>query len=649
MNSLNTFRIEQPSLVQALDKYREMEKVLVEEREKLQDTIDRGSLEWQGSASEATVQEVSFLLTEGNYNMAYENVRTMRTCMENTLEQVNALLVRSEEFPKQLQSSAYIEPMRPAKDDNTTRNGGALYLDYGKAMIIPELCEEVSEAATYLGNVLIQQMEACRGIIDDVPGYINRVEEAVHKIKRIENYKQSFQGYVQGVRALENDVYVQLSCVQRVETVGGRDETIDRSLDRAIDKDIVIVYGKEILENCLIEAEYDNSLERQIIIDYITKNHPDLLISLYGVDRYSTADKVGIIKLIIQKYNEYNEDNHLEDVQKFFEEDENRNQYEVYVEYVEYLRIANYICPAEYENIMEGLNGDAIVSNDKIEFLENLMVERDGLLSRLASTDEINENLTLPAWEKIEVVTALQIEIEMLEAGYDEEFVYGLIGNMKRESGKFGGIEGLFNTTEVYGLHVIDCVDHLEKYSMYDMTEVNLFELYFERTICLNPIEETNMGGKEKEIHKWGIGAFQWTPKDRAFPLLEKYLKEVGYIITADGLAKEGTETTVITAENYMSISPVYLTFEQVMEADMEHLKEELDKEKGAFKAVYNIYYMNEVTSDDFDANIREATKIIKEKYVINYDGTLEERQENALRWRQEREKEKIRMNVLIN
>ena len=224
MNSLNTFRIEQPSLVQALDKYREMEKVLVEEREKLQDIIDRGTLEWQGSASEATVQEVSFLLTEGNYNMAYENVRTMRTCMENTLEQVNALLVRSEEFPKQLQSSAYIEPMRPAKDDNTIRNGGVLYLDYGKAMIIPELCEEVSEAATYLGNVLIQQMEACRGIIDDVPGYINRVEEAVHKIKRIENYKQSFQGYVQGVRALENDVYVQLSCVQQSNTENSYNE-----------------------------------------------------------------------------------------------------------------------------------------------------------------------------------------------------------------------------------------------------------------------------------------------------------------------------------------------------------------------------------------------------------------------------------------
>ena len=206
MSSLNEFRIEQPSLVQALDKYREMEKVLEEEYDSLQDVIIQSSNEWQGAASEALVSEMEYFLNEGDYNTAYENVKTMRMCMEDTLEQVNALLARSEEFPKQLHSSTYIEPMRPAMGDNTVRNGGVLYLDYGKVAVIPDLCDQVCEAAEYLGNVLKQYMEDCEGIMDGIPTYISRVDEAVRKIKRIENYKLSFQKYVQSVMALENDV-----------------------------------------------------------------------------------------------------------------------------------------------------------------------------------------------------------------------------------------------------------------------------------------------------------------------------------------------------------------------------------------------------------------------------------------------------------
>ena len=229
----------------------------------------------------------------------------------------------------------------------------------------------------------------------------------------------------------------------------------------------------------------------------------------------------------------------------------------------------------------------------------------------------------------------MQIEIEMIEAGYDEAFVYGLIGNMKTEGGKFGGIEGLKNTTEDYGLHVIECVDHLEKYTPYTMMEVNLLELYFDRIICLNPVEESNENGEEpeSEIHKWGIGSFQWTPLDRTMPLLEKYLQQVDYTITEDGLAVTGTEKTVITAENYMFVSPVYLTFEQVLEIEMEYLKEELNIETGAFKDVYNVDYTNEATSGDLEVNIDAATTVIKDKYLINHDETLAERQGNAICW----------------
>lgn len=43
MSNLDEFRIEQPSLVQALDKYREMEKVLEEEYDSIQDTVMQSS------------------------------------------------------------------------------------------------------------------------------------------------------------------------------------------------------------------------------------------------------------------------------------------------------------------------------------------------------------------------------------------------------------------------------------------------------------------------------------------------------------------------------------------------------------------------------------------------------------------------------
>ena len=435
--------------------------------------------------------------------------------------------------------------------------------------------------------------------------------------------------------ALENDVAVRLAGMKTVETVGGSDATIVKSLDRMCDRDIVISCGKEILEYCLIDSEYENSVERQIIIQFIEEEHSHLLVSLYGADRHSTLDKAGITEMIIQLYNEYNEENHLEQVIALFKDDENQNQYEVYVEYLEYLKIAQYICPAEYDDMIVELGKDSIILNEHIDYLERFMGARNGLLNTLAGKDPESEIKVPVTWKKIEVVTALQIEIEMIEAGYDEAFVYGLIGNMKTEGGKFGGIEGLKNTTEDYGLHVIECVDHLEKYTPYTMMEVNLLELYFDRIICLNPVEESNENGEEpeSEIHKWGIGSFQWTPLDRTMPLLEKYLQQVDYTITEDGLAVTGTEKTVITAENYMFVSPVYLTFEQVLEIEMEYLKEELNIETGAFKDVYNVDYTNEATSGDLEVNIDAATTVIKDKYLINHDETLAERQGNAICW----------------
>ena len=306
MNNLDEFRIEQSSLVQALDKYREMEKVLEEEYDSLQDVIIQSSNEWQGAASKALISEMEYFLNEGDYNTAYGNVKTMRMCMEDTLEQVNALLARSEEFPKQLKSSTYIEPMRPAMGDNTVRNGGVLYLDYGKARLIPGLCDQVYEAAEYLGNVLKQYMESCSGIMDGIPIYINRVDEAVNKVKRIENYKFSFQKYVQGIKALENDVAV---CLTRIK---GEIYVKENSINEfdCIERGIVRNSGdekyevaEEILREYLAKSEIIDPVEQNMLIEIIKENNINMLSTLYAVSIYSYADVDDVLAEIENYYN----------------------------------------------------------------------------------------------------------------------------------------------------------------------------------------------------------------------------------------------------------------------------------------------------------------------------------------------------------
>lgn len=48
----------------------------------------------------------------GNYRSAYEQVKSMREVIEDTLPEVNALLARCEGFYDQLQSDSYVEPIR---------------------------------------------------------------------------------------------------------------------------------------------------------------------------------------------------------------------------------------------------------------------------------------------------------------------------------------------------------------------------------------------------------------------------------------------------------------------------------------------------------------------------------------------------------
>ncbi|MBE5885258.1 MAG: hypothetical protein E7284_02510 [Lachnospiraceae bacterium] len=622
MRNYNEFRIEQSSLIQALEQYREMKTVLEEERENLQNIISQESSKWQGAAAEAAVSSMNSFLQTGEYNEAYECVRKVRLCMEDTLDQVSALLVRCEDFPKQLESDTYIESMRPACGDYTLRNGGVLYLDYGKAMVIPDLCDQISEAAEYLGTVLKQSMEDCRGIIDDIDGYQNRVDAAVRKVKRVKNYKLSFQKYVQGIKALENDVAVCLAGMKDEPDVDENSSTIVKTREFETDYNRVTERGKEILRGELEAAGY-SSIEAQMIIYMIEKENPSYLSTLYALDSYGdSSSKDAVVDQIISYYelNKNPEDNLLDVVLENYRNDENISDYDVYVGYLEYLKDEYYICKAEYEEILGNLKEGEPIPEEEIRKMEDFLEERVILYNILMENNGTGNNIELEKWSKVEIVAALEIENRLLEKGYEEEFVYGVIGNMKQE-GEFGTLEGLKNTDKIYGLHVIDCVNYLEKYNPYNITEVNLIELYFDRVMCTD------------NNHKWGIGIVQWTPDDRTEPLLKEYLRLAGYEVEDGTNNLKNIETgQIITSDMRCSVE-VYLTMDQVVEAEINHLVYELtETHTEAYTA-----YEQEILTDNKDVNIREATLIVYDKYICIEDGTGEKRAEYAVWWSEAR------------
>lgn len=392
--------------------------------------------------------------------------------------------------------------------------------------------------------------------------------------------------------------------------------------------------GKEILRGELEAADY-SSVEAQMIIYMIEKENPSYLRTLYALDSYGvSSSKDAVVDQIISYY-ELNKDpeaNLLDVVLENYQNDENIGDYDVYVGYLDYLKDEYYICPAEYEEMyqrmVERLDEDMVVSNEDIEFLKEFMAERNELITELSTGVRYDSTgAKLSNWEKIEVVTALQVEHVMLEEGYDKELIAGFIGNMKTEMGKFGGLEGLLNTEEEYGLHVIDCVDYLEKYNPYDIRVVNLFELYFDRQICPEEQNKENIDSNNTDLHKWGIGMFQWTEQSRTDALFESYFEIFG--ITVDNNNHQLISgDLIITEDNVMEMEPIYMTFEQAAYAEVEHMMTE-----SQFHTTLK-EYNNMVKTGNKEIDIRAVADIVRWHYVeYRGDQSIEQRQENSVWW----------------
>ncbi len=207
MSSEFDFRIKQSAYVQALETYRRAEERLLEEREAQRSNLKTMSNSMEGNSADALeIATGSFFSPYGAYDKAWAQVKCMRELMEDTLPEMNALMARCEEFPEQLRSDYYIEPIRPAAGNNTSRNGDILSLNYDKIAVLKDTCDKVSELAQQIGDEMVSIMQSCSGPLGGVNHDMEMARAAQRKLQRVRNYKDSFQKYEFGVRALEFDM-----------------------------------------------------------------------------------------------------------------------------------------------------------------------------------------------------------------------------------------------------------------------------------------------------------------------------------------------------------------------------------------------------------------------------------------------------------
>lgn len=192
-----------------------MEALLQTEKENQQNNALTMKQNWSSVSADTFLRENNLFLENGNYRSTYDQVKEMREVIEDTLPEVNALLARCEGFLEQLQSDSYVEPIRPTEDDTTIRNGDILSLNYDMIAVIKDTCDIISEGNHTLRDTLKGIMNECRGEVDGTDSYLAELETASKKLDRVLNYRDSFQKYEAGIRALEFDMNVRFSALSQ--------------------------------------------------------------------------------------------------------------------------------------------------------------------------------------------------------------------------------------------------------------------------------------------------------------------------------------------------------------------------------------------------------------------------------------------------
>ncbi len=204
------FRINQPVYVQALESYSRLEALLETEKEKQAENNIKMEQLWKGESAGIYGKDANAFLCNGRYDHAYTQVKGLRELLEDTLPEVNDLLVRCEGFTDQLKSDSYVAPVSPAKGDNTSRNGGILSLNYDMIGVIKDLCDQIEEEGRTLAVTIKSAMESCASLVEGVGEELTALATAAKILNRVANYKDSFQIYETRIRRLEFDMNLQL-------------------------------------------------------------------------------------------------------------------------------------------------------------------------------------------------------------------------------------------------------------------------------------------------------------------------------------------------------------------------------------------------------------------------------------------------------
>ncbi len=192
-----------------------MEVLLQTEKENQQNNALTMKQNWTSASADTFLRENNLFLESGNYRSAYDQVKGMREVIEDTLPEVNALLARCEGFLEQLQSDSYVEPIRPTGDDTTIRNGDILSLNYDTIAVLKDTCDIIAEENNQLKDALNSIMNDCAGEVNGTESYKQRLEQASKKINRVIHYRDSFQKYEAGIRALEFDLNIRFSALSQ--------------------------------------------------------------------------------------------------------------------------------------------------------------------------------------------------------------------------------------------------------------------------------------------------------------------------------------------------------------------------------------------------------------------------------------------------
>lgn len=301
------FRISQSACRRALTAYKDMEVRMNNVGEQIREHFNLPELHWEGKFREITQAAIFRFLKDGFYFKSLEKVKNMRICLEEALPQINELLARCEGFIDQLQSTFYVEPVKPAEDDNTERNGGILSLNYDYISKITEACDSILEENTALTEVLSNVIDDCGFLLDGTEEDLRALEKASYKLKRIGNFKKSFSLFARGVQELDVHMMLQLKTIFGSESTainGLSKEETDLTAAHFTDYDNISVVRK--FAEQIFEKDVDEWSEAEIDFiartwDYAVQNGQKSLIEMYTremfVEEYTNAEPIGQLTL----------------------------------------------------------------------------------------------------------------------------------------------------------------------------------------------------------------------------------------------------------------------------------------------------------------------------------------------------------------